>query len=255
MDEQHRLVARLRDVFEPDQRFRALFVTGSIGRGVGDSFSDVDTLVVVDARSAVAVRDSWDSISSSVGPFLLVKQIPGAPVFTHVLPGWLRWDVTIVSSDDVPQLVAQHVRVVFDKDQHELADSVPVPMDQAAAGEVVAEFFRCLALLPVIVGRADPVSGVSGTLLLRQLTTQLMRIVDQPSAAAGALRLRGTISAEHYAALLSLPDLRADMASVIQGHRALRDLFVPIAEAALGEQFPRSLGQAALEQVAPLLDA
>lgn len=255
MGEQQRLVERLRDVFEPEDRFRGLFLTGSIGRGVDDRFSDVDTLLVVDASETNDVLESWDSVSSTLGPFVYVKQIPGAPVFNHVLPGWLRWGVTIASSDSVPLLAAQQVKVVFDKDQHPQASTSQAHMDHDAAGGVAAEFFRCLALLPVVVGRDDPVAGVSGTLLLRQLTTQMMRIVDQPGTASGALRLRDTISAEHYAALKSLPDLRTDMASVIQGHRALRDLFIPLAESALGEQFPRPFAKAALEHVTPLLDA
>lgn len=255
MDEQRRLVERLRDLFEPDDRFRALFLTGSIGRGVDDRFSDVDTLLVVEASEADRVLESWDSVSSALGPFVYVNRISGAPVFNHVLPGWLRWDVTIASSDAVPMLPAPQVKVVFDKDQHLTVSPIGAQMDHDAAHGVVAEFFRCLALLPVVVGRDDPVAGVSGTLLLRQLTTQLMRIVDQQGAAAGALRLRDTISAEHYAALKSLPDLRSDMTSVLEGHRALRDLFVPLAESALGERFPRPFAQAALEHVTPLLGA
>lgn len=201
MEEQQRLVERLRDVFEPDDRFRALFLTGSIGRGVDDRFSDVDTLLVVDASWTNHVLGSWDSVCSTLGPFVYVKQIPGTPVFNHVLPPWLRWDVTIASSDAVPPLAAQQVKVVFDKDQHLQVSTGPADMDHSAAGEVVVEFFRCLALLPAVVGRDDPVTGVSGTLLLRQLTMQLMRIIDQPGTAAGALHLRGSISAEHYAAL------------------------------------------------------
>lgn len=250
-------VGRLRDAFEPDDRFRALFLTGSIGRGTGDEFSDVDTLLVVDATRIDHVLEMWDSVSSALGPFVCVKRLPGFSVFNHVLPQWLRWDVTIASSDAVPPLVAQQVQIVFDKEQRALIDARPAQFDRDASWEVVREFFRCLALLSVVVGRNDPVTGVSGTLLLRQLTIQLMRLIDEPGsgAGAGALHLRGSISAERYAALRSLPDLVADMPSVIERHRALCDLFLPMAVSALGERFQQAFARAALEHVSPILGA
>lgn len=254
MDERARLVDRLRGLFEPDDRFRGLFLTGSFGQELADGLSDVDTLLIVDETVFVAVVQAWDTVSGPLGPFTFIARIPGTSVFNHVLPGWIRWDATLASSNAVPPLFQRRVIVIFDKDQRPLTPAPPAGLDLDAARGVTVEFLRCLALLPVVAGRNDPVTGVSGVQLLRQLTIQLMRLVDEPGGTTGALHLRRSLSSEHYASLQSLPTVSADLSSVIDGHRALRDLFVPLAQSTLGDRYPHEFAQQALEHVSPLLD-
>lgn len=245
---------RLRGLFEPDNRFRGLFLIGSFGRGAADGRSDVDTLLIVDQTVFAAVVQAWDTVSEPLGPFTFVKRIPGTSVFNHILPGWIRWDATLASSDTVPPLFQGRVNVVFDKDHRPLAPPPSADLDLDVARGVTVEFLRCLALLPVVAGRNDPVTGVSGVQLLRQLTIQLMRLVDDVGGTTGALHLRRSLSSEHYESLRCLPQVGADLVSVIEGHRALRDLFVPLAQSALGDRYPHEFARVALEHVLPLLD-
>jgi len=250
MREQRRLVDRLGGRFEPDERFRGLWLTGSFGQEVADRFSDVDTVLIVDETVFDSVVGSWDVVSAPLGPFLLRQQIPHTSVFNHVFPGWLRWDATLASTNAVPPLLSGRAKVVFDHDGRTPTPAPPARIDRAAVHAVTVEFLRCVALLPVVVGRGDTVTGVSGVELLRQLTIQLLRLVDEPGTPTGALHLRRSLSPEHYAALAALPPVGADLSSVIDGHRTLIDLFVPLAAATLGDEFPQAFAQGALERVA-----
>ena len=72
------LLARVVDASRDDQRVRALWLSGSVGRGVADAGSDLDLVVTVSDRAAFADASSWDVLD----PVITVP-IPG-------LPGLLR---------------------------------------------------------------------------------------------------------------------------------------------------------------------
>lgn len=98
-----------------------------------DQHSDVDTLLVVADPRFDDVLASWPDIARQLTPVVYLKRLGQAPVFNVVLPGWLRWDVTLARSDEPPYLVRGRVRRVFDKDDTPMPDPVPGGINQAAA--------------------------------------------------------------------------------------------------------------------------
>lgn len=263
MPNHQHLVERLVAVLEPDERVRALFLTGSLGRGAGDEFSDVDTLLVVTPESYAAVLSDWAGLARRVGTVVHVQQLGSLPVFNHVLEGWLRWDASIVRPPDATDLVRSEVQPLFDKDGIALADPAPPgppgtpgPPEPPRHDEVLAlatEFIRCLGLLPVVVGRDDPVTAASGAGLLRQHVVRLLIMRADGGRGRGALNARSVLSADDYTALAALPALTASIEDAVRLHRACADLFLPVARELLGDDYPAEFELACLDHVATAL--
>ena len=97
---QQQLVERVSAALRADDRVRGLWLTGSLGTGRDDRFSDVDMFVAVTEDALEGYLADWPSVAERYRP-LHAHRLPGAPVFNHVLPGWLRWDVVIGTPHDL----------------------------------------------------------------------------------------------------------------------------------------------------------
>ena len=62
---QEEFIARASEVLGADDRVRGLWLTGSLGDGTADEFSDVDSLVVVEDSSYDDVLAEWDLAKNS----------------------------------------------------------------------------------------------------------------------------------------------------------------------------------------------
>lgn len=255
MPRQVKFVRELKEKLAPDDRLRGLWLTGSMGRGDDDPFSDVDCLLVVDPPALEDILQSWPSIARGVRDCIYLKQLGRAPVFNHILAGWLRWDVTIMEPKDAHGLVRGEAREIFNKDAIQLVEPAPSAIDRDAVLSLSDEFIRCLGLLPVVVGRGDPVAAASGAGLIRQHLVTLMRLTTQCGGQSGALRLKGILSGEDYTALAAIPPVVADLDAAIAVHQAAAEIFLARARALLGTEYPHDLESACLIHLAATLGA
>jgi hypothetical protein len=245
---QQLLVERVRTELLTDDRVRGLWLTGSLGTGTDDEFSDVDMFVQVRDADLAPFLEEWPTVAGHYDP-LLVRRLPGAPVFNHVLPGWLRWDVVIGGTADVEALDASQVDEVFNHDS--LVPSSPSHRgaDPVVVHEMTEEFLRVLGLLPVVLGRGELVTAASGAGLLRQLLTTLLRYRREGDGLSGALHLSRVLPAEEVAALAALPPLFADRGSVVRLHLACAEMFLAVARELLGPSYPAELERACWEHL------
>lgn len=240
MTPQHQLVDRVRDDLLTDHRVRGLWLTGSLGAGTGDSFSDVDMLVVVSEDDLAGYLDDWPGFAETYRP-LLARRLGPAPVFNHVLGGWLRWDVVVGTPADLSNLDRSQVTEVFNHDG--LVPSSPSHRgaDPDVVREMTEEFLRVLGLLPVVLARNELVTAVSGAALLRQLVTTLLRYRAEGDRLSGALRLNRVLAPGELAALEALPPVYAERGAVVRLHLACAGMFLPVARDLLGEGYPFDL--------------
>jgi hypothetical protein len=236
------LIDRIVDVLGADDRVRAVWLSGSLGRGGGDEFSDVDLLVAVEPDGRDAFVAGWEDTVTRIAPIVHRQRLEGGGVvvFTHVTDEWDRFDATIVTPP-VTQ-AASELRVLLDRaDLHAGLPAIvewPGPSSERVAA-LATEFLRVLGLLPVVVGRAEYVVGASGAGLLRGLIIQVM-LEDAPDR-GGALRLRGVLPDDRLAALAALPPIEATRESVLGAHLACAALFLPLAKTLAGDAFPNDL--------------
>lgn len=227
---------------------RGVWLTGSFGRGTADEHSDVDMFVLVPVEQRDRLVSGWPSVAARYEP-LLVKRLGAAPVYTHVLPGWLRWDVVIGTDTELANVDRRRVEELVNKDGARPGSPGHRGADPDVVREMTEEFLRVLGLLVVVLARDELVSGVSGSGLLRQLLTTLLRYRVEGDRLSGALHLSRVLPADELAALAALPVPSPERSSVIEAHLACARLFLPVARQLLGPSYPSELEAACLEHL------
>jgi hypothetical protein len=225
------LLVRLTAALRADERIRAAWLTGSLGRGSGDRYSDVDVLVAVADADRAALLDDWSGLADSVAPIVHTQRL-GTAVVNHITAGWLRFDVSFVDPGELAERSADGLLPLFDRDGLAARLAGPVASagpSAATVGRLTREFLRILGLLPVVLGREEYVVGASGAGLARTLLIQLM--VEEVAAPdpGGALHLQGLLPADRLAQLDALPPIAATRESVLAVHLAAAGLFLPLA--------------------------
>ena len=237
---QRAFIEHVRADLEALQVVRGLWLTGSFGRGSADEHSDVDMFVLVPAEQREQLVSGWPSVAGRYDP-LLMRRLGGAPVYTHVLPGWLRWDVVIGNDTDLASVDRRRVEELFNKDGVAPGSPGHRGADPDVVREMTEEFLRVLGLLPVVLGRDELVTAASGAGLLRQMLTTLLRYRAEGDRLSGALHLSQVLPPGELAALTALPPVYAERGSVVRLHLACAGMFLPVARELLGEAYPFEL--------------
>lgn len=252
------LLSRLTGLLRADERVRALWLSGSLGRGTGDAYSDLDLLAVVaDGTDLLA---GWEDRVRAVTPLVLYQTL-GHSVANHVTPEWLRFDLSVRTAGGLTGLAADRLVTLFDRDGLTgtlPATGEPVRADPAAVTRLGREFLRVLGLLPVVLGRGEYVAGALGAGLLQQLLVRLMLEDVEVPDRGGALHLAPLLPPDRYAALAALPPLAATRPAVLGFHLACARLFLPLGRelaARTGADWPADLETAALDHLRRELDA
>jgi hypothetical protein len=238
---QQDLIDRVVEDLAADTRVRGLWLTGSFGAGTADELSDVDMFVLTHEPALPAFVDAWlDDWAPRYQP-LLARRLGPAPVFHHILPGWLRWDVAVGGPAQLNDLDADSAMELVNRDGVEPASLAGQAADSATVLAITEEFLRVLGLLPVVVGRGELVTAVNGALMLRQMLTTLLRYRVEGPRMTGALHLSRVLPDGEMAALAALPPVYADREAVIRAHVSAAQMFLPTAREMLGVDHPSSL--------------
>jgi hypothetical protein len=249
---QRALLDRCTAVLEADPRIIGAWLMGSLGRGTGDRYSDVDVWAVVEAGDVEPFADGWPGLSERIQPAVLTLRIGrgGSVTISQVGQDFSRLDLTVTSPGAVPDRARDAVSTLFDRGGLEGRLGPPARPHPPAPERVASsarEFLRVLGLLPVVIGRDELVVAASGAGLLRTMLIDLVRDEAALPHPPGALRLREIISPERERMLASLPPLEATRESAIALHLACARQFLPIARrlaAATGATWPSALERA-----------
>jgi hypothetical protein len=251
-DEHEALISRLTDVLLADDRVRAAWVSGSLGRGTGDRFSDVDVLAAVSSQDLDAFVADWPKVIPKVADTVLTQKSGGGAtyVLNHVTPEWIRFDLVVTTVYQVADRSGSTLRLLFDHDDiHRLlrgrVESAPPTPESISS--LITEFFRVLGLLPVVLGRDELFVAASGAGLLRQLTVQLLLEDAGRAGAGGALHLSTRLPEEAMRTLTALPPIVAEREAAVRAHVACAELFLPVARkmaALVGTPWPAALERA-----------
>jgi predicted nucleotidyltransferase len=230
---QQKLIDEIGKLLGEEGRVEAAWLAGSLGRGQGDSFSDVDLLVLVEDGTLIEVSSTFVARLSTVVRPVHVNKLFGGRVLNVVTADWQRFDLSFIQREDLPRHNGALFRPLFNRSGQTPPVEPEMPYRPAPKQllKLVQEFIRVLGLAVVVVGRKEYVMALSGIEHLRRMTFDLMTEENRvaPGKRGGALHRNSLLDAEQRAQLESLPPLVAQRASVIEGHRALAELFLPTA--------------------------
>lgn len=213
------LIQRIIDVLQADDRVRATWLSGSLGRGAGDRYSDVDLVAIVAEENRAGFVAEWDGIVAIIASVVLTAD-------------WLRFDVSVITPASLDRYTASTVRPLFDKDDlysRLRQKGEPLAPSGPRIQGLTKEFMRILGLLPVVLGREEYAVSASGSGLIRMLLIQLMTEDVAVEDRGGALHLRGLLPDAQLAAIDELPPILATRESAIAVHMAVARLFLPLA--------------------------
>jgi predicted nucleotidyltransferase len=239
--EQQSLLDQLVTALRPDDRIGSAWLTGSLGAGRGDAWSDIDITLVVAAGD---IQDLLGDLMRPDGPLpataLRLSQF--GRLVNGTTPDLMRFDLVLVTPDEFARQDPAGVRLLFG-DASQAPPQRPAPsQDPAAAARriegLVTEFLRILSLAPVAVGRREWVVMQDGVGHLRRLLIELMLEENDigPAERGGAKKLYPFLTAEQIAELEALAPPRAVKAELIAANRDLRDRFLPRARRVAGER-------------------
>jgi hypothetical protein len=215
------LLSRVVGTLADDDRVRALWLAGSVGRRVADAGSDLDLVVTVTDLAAFADPHVWDVLDP-----VITTPIPGTVgCFAFTTRAGLRVDVVLETTDEVASSpYADRVRVL-DRDGFE----PPTPSGETRGPDlvrmqaVVTEFLRQSAIFPAaVVARGDWLLGQVAVHNYALMLFELLVESNQPLPAMGLKQWSSRLDDDQRALLGSLPAPNAERESVVHAMSAVR---------------------------------
>jgi hypothetical protein len=214
---------------DADPRVVALWLSGSLGRGVADAGSDLDLVVTVaddDFGGFVADGGStWEFLTPVIS--YEMSGLPGC--FALTTRDGMRVDAVVETATEVAETSYRHRVPVFDR----RADPTPVPAardepsgpDARRMEAVATEFARQLAIFPdAVVARRDWLLGQEAVHNYRTFLYQLYVESNQPLPPMGVKQWSAKLTAEQRDRLASLPVPSADETAVIEAMRQVQQV-------------------------------
>jgi hypothetical protein len=245
---------------EEDDRIRALWLSGSVGRGVADAGSDLDVALGLAPDAFDDFAGTWRDWLARVTPVLFARGLPRLPgSFYSVTSGCLRLDVVAERAGTASAGSRARRLLVLDKDGAERAaanagDGMPAEElrgpDPARLTDLTLEFLRQGAIFPAaVVARQDWLLGVAGVQGIQQLLYELFVESNQPLPPMGVKQWSAKLTPEQRDVRAGLPPpvatpegvLAAMRAAAAACRRAARSIL-----AAHGVPWPQEFDQAVL---------
>jgi hypothetical protein len=248
------LFERLVETCVDDERVRAMWLSGSLARGVADAVSDLDVLLALADDAIEGFASSWREWLARVTPTVIARPLPFLPgSFFSVTTQRLRMDVVVEPATAIASTFFRERALVFDRDG--LDAVVPEPLPGAGPSptriaDLIEEFFRDYGMFPVGVERKDWLLGVEAIHLIRTLLYQLFVEENAPVPAAGVKQWSSKLTPRQREVLLALPTGGTDRDSIVEAHEAVSVAFVREARrvaAAAGVEWPAELEQRTVE--------
>jgi predicted nucleotidyltransferase len=230
---QQALIDAITRTLSADARIQSAWLTGSLARGAGDEFSDVDvTVIVADASFDEVLRRYRNDVSKIAN--VIRSQIVHDRVLNSITETWERFDLTFVKLSEFAVMPIASARPLFNRGTPERVFAPP-PAHKITDNRVLElanEFIRVIGLTPVGIGRREFFTLQDGTGLLRRMVLDLMIEANGigPHARGGALHVNLFLSNEQRQVLESVPPVGPTRESVIAAGEALARIFLPLAK-------------------------
>jgi hypothetical protein len=223
---QNALLQRLVSALSQDRRIQALWLSGSLGKGEGDAWSDIDLVAQAPAAEIRACVADYRRGRPGLPEAVLAFEVHGM-VVSVVTPDWERFDILFAGPDDIAKADPRGWRPLFGDTARPPAPATPPDADAPArVTATVTEFLRVLGLLPVAAGRQEWIAAQQGFDLLRRMLIDLMLEENgHGRAARGAKRLNGFLTAEQRGELEAIVPPRAARDAVIAANVDLARAF------------------------------
>lgn len=239
------LLARVVGSLQADEQVRAVWLAGSVGRGVADRGSDLDLVVTVVDPAAFRTAAAWAVVDA-----VITYPVPGLAGLAMTTREGLRLDAVLEKPDEVASSPYRHRVRVLDRDGLE----PPAPSvdergpDVGRMQALVTEVLRQSAIFPAaVVAREDWLLGRVAVHNYQQMLYDLLVESNQPLPPMGVKQWSSRLTPEQRDLLAALPTPSAERGPVIVAMNAVRQAIRTHGRAALeaaGGTWPVDLDEA-----------
>ena len=249
--QQQELIERIAGFLQGEPCVQSAYLSGSLGKGRGDAFSDVDVLVVTADGAAVSASASIATRIGRIAEPVLVNALFGGRVLNVVTEDWRRFDLSFAEERELSFHDGGALVELFHRGGARPGFRPPRPYrtDAVTVRRLVDEFLRVCGLSVVAIGRGEHLLMLTGIHLLRQMTMDLMLEENGvgPAERGGALHRNPFLTADQRAALEAVPPLVATAESALAAQVYLTGVFLPRARrlaAEVGMDWPVAFEEA-----------
>ena len=169
--------AALEPVLADDARIRAAWLEGSYGRDAADRYSDVDLHILIEPSAASGFRDGAEGWLSSIRPLVLFSWLFDRQMINALTSDGLRIDIWLLEEEiavrDADKVHLLHARPGSFRFSESPAKSDPTDKSAALASQI-REFWRCIALLPSVLGRDELIVSQMGLAIEIRLLADIL---------------------------------------------------------------------------------
>lgn len=173
----HAYIAAVTAKVAADERITAAWLEGSFGRGTPDRYSDLDFHFLLASDTLHHFQATSDSWLSTIQPLVLFTLLFDGRMVNALTRDGLRIDIWL-HTEEPPGLDPSKVHILINKgDALAVVRGTPAvhPLALAQALErQTKEFWRCITLLPSVVGRNELITGCLGLGVEAQLLTDII---------------------------------------------------------------------------------
>lgn len=254
--QQRALIERIQTLLESEPRVHGAWLSGSLGKGEGDAFSDVDVLVLVAQGDSPLVSGDLAKRLGEVAPVGLMNSLFGGRVLNVVTEDWQRFDLSFAEGGEIGRFDANALTPLFQREGAAPVAQPVVPYEPSPEGlrRMVEEFLRVLGLSVVGAGRREYVLMMWGAELLLRMTMDLMLEENRiaPGARGGALHRNPFLSEAQRMELEGVPPLSATHESALAVNGYIASIFLPRARrlaSEIGASWPEAFEAATRRHV------
>lgn len=193
---QDRYIARLKAKAQEDPRIRAAWLAGSFGKGMADRWSDVDAHLLVEASCLADFKEGAQRWLAEIRPLVFLRWMFEGRMVNAMTDEAMRLDVWLHGGERGEPRAGEACILYAQEDalrwQARAGEALSPDDARAQLRRAVPEFWRCLAMLPVVPGRDERLIGAAGNFLI------LMLLSDVLAVAGGRRRDRGVKALNGY---------------------------------------------------------
>lgn len=160
-----------------DGRIKAAWLEGSFGRGNPDRYADLDIHLWLSEADLPRFRSQIEPWLASIRPLVLFKRMFNDRMVNALTQDGLRLDI-VLHSEPMITLDPSRTRVLFQTEGALQFGPVASVTDPAATAQALREqtqeFWRCISLLPSVVGRQELIVGLVGLSVEVNLLTEVL---------------------------------------------------------------------------------
>ncbi len=186
---QTRFIDALTDKVEADADIRAAWLTGSFGKERADRWSDVDAHLLIDGNALEEFRGEVENWLGQIRPLVFIRLMFDGRMVNAMTDEAMRLDVWLHSGANA-EVTEGETRVLYEEKSSLVWQPSPgSALSLEGAEEIlrreIPEFWRCVAMLPVVVGRNEKLVAAAGNSII------LLHLTNVLCAASGRRKDRG----------------------------------------------------------------